>query len=278
MKQISVLNQTRSLEFIFYDNANGVILRDFEGFEHPEIRPVIENIAGVGGGAYITSRFGSRVISWSGDLVGDPATIFTLRRQMLAPFTQEGTLKLIKFTTYDDLLLQCEAEIIKVVAPYTHSIHNYLIEAKCPDWRFFSQNLYTYLTGETTVLGGMAIPAKVPYDLQAGINSNNLFNVGTEISDPIFTITGPGTGFTVGNTTTGESFYIDLTLTGTDSIVVDIAERTVMQNTIFNVFSNFTGDFWRLVPGNNNLRFVINSGANSNTKLSVQYRAAYNGI
>ena len=197
---------------------------------------------------------------------------------MLSPLTQEGTLKLIKFTTYDDLELQCEAEITKVIAPYTHSIHNYMIEAICPDWRFFSQTLKTYDTGETTVRGGMAIPARVPFDLQTGINSNNLFNYGNEISDPIFTITGPGTGFAIGNSSTDEEFRLDLTLIAGDEVVVDVVERTVLKNGVLNVFPNFSGDFWRLKAGNNNLRFVIDSGSNVDTNLHIEYRDAYNGI
>jgi hypothetical protein len=175
--------------FTFYDNANGTILRSFEGFEYPSVRDVIEDISGKGGATYVTSKFGRRLVSWSGDLVS--SSVFTLRRTMLEALRQQGRMKLIKFTTYDDLALQFEAEITKVLNPYTHSIHSFLIEAVAADWRFFSQ-------------------AEVEDEVEDGA-VGVISNLGNEETDPVFRIDGPGTSFFVDTWKYRKKITIDYT-------------------------------------------------------------------
>ena len=255
MKQIKITDQVNSLEFDFFDNAGGTILRSYEGFEYATVRNVIEDISGKGGATYITSKFGRRLISWSGDLVSDD--VFTLRRSLMAVLRQQGTMKLIKFTTYDDLELQCEAEIIRVVNPYTHKIHSFLIEAMAPDWRFFSQEEF-----ETVVDDGFAEIAD---------------NDGNEETDPTFKINGPGTSFIVTNNTTEKSFTIKRTIEEGDYIEVNVKDRTVKLNGTTLIYSNFEGDFIALEPGENEIEFNAVNGAGT-TSLSVFFRNAYNGL
>jgi len=255
MKQLTIADQVNSDEFTFYDNAGGTILRSFEGFEYPSVRDVIEDISGKGGATYITSKFGRRLVSWTGDLVSND--VFTLRRTLLSVLRQQGTMKLIKFTTYDDLELQFEAEIRKVINPYTHSIHSFLIEAVAPDWRFFSQTEH-----EVEVADG---------------GSETCDNEGNEETDPVYRIDGPGTSFSVTNNTTGESFTIERTLEEGDYIEVNVKERTILLNGTTPIYSNFDGDFAALEPGENEVEFNAVDGGGA-TLLTISFRDAYNGI
>ena len=258
MKILKVTNPTDSKSFTFYDNSNGVILREFEGFEYAEVRNVIEDISGEQSAIYITSKFGRRRISWQGDLVSD--SVFTLRRTMLAALRQTAELKLIEFTTYDDLELRCEAEIVKVLNPYNHKVHTFLIEAVCPDWRFYSQAEHENNSDEATQI----------------IN-----NAGNEATDPTFRIYGPLTSVTINNLMTSESFTIELDeysgLSEGEYIDVNVKEKTVKLDDDTSIYSDFDGEFFSLIPGNNTLQFST-VGGNGNTSLKTTWRDAYNGI
>jgi hypothetical protein len=215
MKSLTIIEQADSNQFTFYDNHMGTIIRSVEGFEFATVRQSIDDVAGPYGATYITSKFGTRQCSLSGDLIG--SNVFTLRQTLLKALRQTGTIKLIKFTTYDDIDLQFEAEVIKMVSPYNHGVHSYMINFLAPDWRFYSQILQSFDLVQTILQGGTSIPAiipmgfPVPTDPSTAMN-NIITNGGNEVTDPIFTITGPGTNFTVENVTTGKSFILTTAL------------------------------------------------------------------
>ena len=281
MKQLTIIEQQDNNQFSLYDNRLDTILREFAGFEFADVRESIDDVAGQYGSVYITSKNGKRQMSIKGDLVSsDP---FAQRRLLQKALRQTGTIKLIKFTTYDDLQLQCEAEVTKFLAPYTHQIHEFLIEMIAPDWRFYSQELQSHDIAQTIVRGGMSIPANVPFSLPSPMVSdtevsNILTNIGNETSDPIITITGPGAGFTIGNTTDDKEFFLDATLVGGDTVVIDVKKRTVVKNDVTNLYSSISGDFWSILPGENELRFLVSSGLTTDTNLNIQFRHAYAGI
>jgi len=270
MKQITILNQEDLNEFTFYDNSNNIILRSFEGFEYPRVRESIEEVSGQKSAYHINSLFGSREISFTGDLIGD--TVFTLRRSLLNCLGM-GSLKLLKFTTYDDLELQCEGELVSLNNPYNHSIHTFNLTFIAPDYRLFSQDEYTFTTIPTTIHGGASIPTNIPMSF---FKIAYVLNNGNEIADPIFTIHGPGTSFRVRNQTTSEEFTITETLLSSESLIVNIKNKTV----IFNgnsILNSFDGDFWQLMTGNKRIDFFV-EGSGANTLLTINWRDAYNGL
>lgn len=253
MKQLSIEDVENALTFTLYDNSGDSILRGFTGFEFANINVVVEDSA-KNGASFANSKFSKRDISMTGDLVA--SDVFGQRRDLLAALRQTGYLKLLKFTTYDDLLLQCYADIVKVVCPYNHSVHTFLIEAICPDWRFYSQTLHaTTITSDTTIV-----------------------NAGNELTEPTIVINGPGTGFTITNVTTGESFYIDDTLVAGQTIEIDMTENTVLLNGTSNIYDKFSGDFFSLAPGNNEISIAVGSGSTSATNLIISWRDAYRGV
>lgn len=282
MKQITILEQADNNQYTFYDNGSRSILREFEGFEFAEIRPSIDNVAGEYGAVYVTSKYGRRRVAIKGDLVG--SDVYNQRRLLSRALRQTGTIKLVKITTYDDMLLQFEAEVAKVLNPYTHKIHTFLIELIAPDWRLYSQTEKSNDIGQTIIKGGAMIPAEIPMAIVPSTSvstdlTNIITNDGNEKTDPVFTIHGPGTGFIVGNVTTGEEFTLGATLTDTDEVEINVRNRTVLKNGITNLYGDFTGDFWSVIPGQNELRFLINSGFQlGTTNLNVAFRDAYNGI
>lgn len=281
MKQITIIEQQDNNQFTFYDSRLGSILRKFDGFEYAQAQVSVDDVAGPYGSTYVHSKFGRRIVSIEGDLVS--SNVFSLRRTLLKALRQTGTIKLIKFTTYDDLNLQFEAEITKLLNPYTHRVHTFLIEAVAPDWRFYSQTLKSFDIMQSVIRGGASIPASIPMSIQSPMSeeteiSNILINDGNEVTDPIITIGGPGTEFLVRNVTTDKEFTLDATLIENDVVVIDVKNRTVIKNGVTNLYPDITGDFFSLVPGENELRFLISSGLTPSTYLNFSYRDAYSGI
>lgn len=253
MKQIKITDQDTSKSFTFYDNSNGTILRKFDGFEYPQVLTSIEDIAKQNGAYYSNSKFGKRRLSFQGDLVG--ANKFQQRKDLLAVARQLGQMKLFEVISYDDLLLRFEAEITRLTMPYTHQIHSFLFELEASDYRFYSQDeIVTDFTANELIV---------------------LENEGTEATNPIFTITGSGTTIEVANLSTGESFEIGA-ISSSQEVIIDTMKRIVTLDGGSN-YSIFSGDFFMLEPGNNGIEFLV-TGNDSNTKLEVKHRHAYNGL
>lgn len=267
MSNIQLFND--DINYIFTDVGN------MEGFEYPEVINVIDDISGMGGALYVTSKFGRRRLSWEGLIRSD---VQESRRDLIQS-VRAGNLKTIKFATCDGVEVQADIEVEKVLMPYKNGRTKYLIEAVAPDWRFFSQTLHSVEFETTTVYGGLSIPATIPMSFSgAGASSNILNNAGTEIANPTFLINGAGTKFTIGNQTTGEQFVIEYTLTGSQYIEVSTLNRTILLNGVTPIYSSLiTGDFWSIAPGDNTITFLA-TGKDASTLLTIQYRDAYLGI
>lgn len=282
MKQITIIEQANNKSYTLYDSGANNVLQEYEGFEFADVRNSIDNVAGDYGAVYVNSKYGRRRLAVRGEFLG--GDIFNQRRLLNRALRQTGTIKLLKFTTYDDLLLQCEAELAKLVNPYTHKIHGFMIEFAAPDWRFYAQELQSHDIGQTIIRGGASIPATIPMSIAQPTSvstelSNIITNNGNEQTDPIFTISGPGTGFTIGNVTADKEFFLNATLVEGDEVIIDVKRRTVVKNGVTNLYSNFSGDFWSVLPGQNELRFLVNSGLTIDiTNLNIAFRDAYNGI
>lgn len=278
MNKIKVTEQSSNTEYEFFDNSENCVLNGFQGFDFPSIKSAVADVPGIIGSAIVASSYGRRIISWNGELVGDD--VFEERRKMLLALRQTGKRKLIEFTTYDNLDLQCEGEITKVDSPYNHKVQAFLIQAVIPDYRFYSQELHKVSMGESQIEGGTAIPTPVPIDFDGSGNIGGLevINGGNEDSPIWFTIKGPGTGFTVRNDTTQKQFRINYTIEDGDEIVVDTKNKRVMLNGSYNIYSALEGYFWDLAVGTNRVFFVADSDASEDTLLELEWRDAYNGI
>lgn len=249
-----------------------------QGFEYPSVNASIEDISGMSGAVFVNSKFGRRPLSWEGILSED---VLASRRN-LERVCRAGSLKTIKFETCDDLQLQAEVEVLSLTMPYQWGRQKYLIQAVAPDSRFYSQELVSVDIGETSLRGGASIPfPSIPLAIPlstADISNDVVHNFGSEETEPIFTITGPGTGFNVTNVTTGESFVYAGTLDADDVIEINVRDGTVTLNGITNAYEDFTGDFIKLAPGDNQFEFSIDSDGDLTTNLNVTYRHAYSGI
>ncbi len=250
MKTISIFNAD--------DNETFTIARDqmgsLEGWEYASVQAAIEDVAGNHGATYLTSKQGRRRFSLKAAIKNQT---LANKRSMLLALRQTGSMKLLKFTTLDDLTLQAYIEILAVRYPYSSVIKPFLIEMVASDWRFYSQTLHQ---------------TAVPLDTPTAVT-----NAGNENTYPVYVITGPGNDFTVSDAD-GNSFLIDYELLDSSTIEVDAVANTVKLGGITSIFTNFSGDFFGLQPGAINITLAVGSGDDVTTELSVDFRDAYNGV
>lgn len=276
MKQITITDVENNKSYTLNDTrAEGSFIERVEGFEYASVLEAIEDVPNDGGAVYINSKFSSRRVGITALITCDR---LEERRELLAALNQTGHLKLIEFTTLDNLALQFYAMVKNLVFPYTTMETPLLLELIAPDFRFYGQTLKEFTTSQTEITGGAAIPAEIPMSIGSDVDLvNAINNDGNAITQPLFRIDGPGTLFTVGNTTTGEEFIIDYTLTADQYILIDTVNQTVLLDGITNIYSAFEGDFWSVLPGENNIQFLA-EGLTPDTLLTIYYRDTYNGV
>ena len=124
--------------------------------------------------------------------------------------------------------------------------------------------------------GGVILPVVLPITGSTGGNSATATNAGTRDAFPTVTINGPGTNFSITNTTTNQTMTWASSLTGAQSIVIDTRNQSITQNgtSVSQFFSKDNG-FMRLAPGINELIFSVASGTNAQTKCTVTWRDVY---
>lgn len=98
---------------------------------------------------------------------------------------------------------------------------------------------------------------------------------------PVWTITGPGTGLTLTNVTTGQVITTSATLTGGQSMTIDTRPgfQSIRRNDGTNLMSTLSSDpaLWPLQEDLNSVTAAL-TGATSASKISVTYAPRYAGI
>lgn len=252
---------------------------------------LVQELFGWGGGAIDTpvvnrpfgsaksfpTKSGQRVFGFNGKIIGSSLSNWmSQRRQLLAvllptDYIDEDEL-LLEATTDDGLDIRALVRLSKQpdmdLQPdyYLHGFYSIELVAEDP---------LLYLQTETTV----TIAAN-----GSGTANNIALASGGANVRPVFTITGPGTDFTITNTTTGEFLVVEATLTAGQSITIDVNAGTIQRNDGTNLYGSFTdgssglGDWIKIVPGDNGFDFDVASGNTGATELDIVYRKAYKGI
>ncbi len=104
-------------------------------------------------------------------------------------------------------------------------------------------------------------------------------NPGDLVAWPEWTITGPATGITASNLTTGQAFSLSYTLAATESITMTTDRPTVRGPNGENLVDALDWPvtyLWGLQPGTNEVSFSV-GGAGLGTKVILSYYPRYDG-
>jgi hypothetical protein len=98
-------------------------------------------------------------------------------------------------------------------------------------------------------------------------------NQGNFSALPVWTVQGPVTSPRLEHVTSARTVTLSgLTLAAGEFVVVDFAARTVLLMGTASRYHTFTGDWWVLDPGVNEIRYAAAAGAGSAT---LSYRHAW---
>lgn len=277
MKEITITRGATSFTFdrsTFRTAPGGAYIQTLSGFHSPTMDTPKSRLPK--GGSYVFSTQSvERVLGWSGKLVGTTRNNWLEMRRKILGILIPNTLVdddvlLIEFETDDGLTLQFDAKV------------NNLIDLPDePQW--FRHCPYTI---ELVVANSDSTPwfyDQTQQEITVARNDSNTcpnftaVNGGVNVA-PQYKIFGPGTDFTVTNSTTSESLVINTTLTAGQHILVDVGQRTVKRDNGDNLYGSFTGDWAELVTGDNTVALAIASGDTAATEMDVIYRKGIKGI
>jgi len=238
-------------------------------------------------------RLRSRTFGWQGHVSASTAAAYiALRQEMyyyLVPETIEGhdmTFTLLDGNTRIIPYVRVLDAPIELPGDEPSILNNTYQFSFRTDYPYFLGDETSETQAKTEVSGGgVTIPAPVPAPLSALLTGGtpsdplSVTNAGNAPAFPVFVITGPGTDFTVTNSTTGATFTISTTLTAGQTITVDTWFRTVLRSDGASLRGDFDGD-WITIEGGptgetNYILFSITSGDTGDTQLSTTFRDTY---
>ena len=179
--------------------------------------------------------------------------------------------------TAKQLLARVRTNKTRLDADYTYGYIQSQITMFAPDPRYFDTTQQT-LALVAPVLSGRTY--NKTFNRTYGSTTSptitgTIVNNGWAYATPVITVTGPATLPVVGNQTTGQILSYNGILGASDSLVYNMADRTVTLNgtNVRNLMSAGS-QFWTAAPGSTTVYFSC-SGATSSTQASFAYYSAY---
>lgn len=232
----------------------------------------------------------------------DLATADTYRDAIYAYFRPLRNPLILRCTRDDGSLRQIACYPVGVVdAPITEEDRMWgnqrlAVQLRAADPIWYNPAERTAALGGATGSGtrGFTIPMAVPM-VQSTATLVDVVQpvtyVGSWDSYPVLTITGPGTGVTVTNTTSGEVLdFPTVALSAGDYLTVDLryGAKTVVDQDGTNAIAELSDDSdlatWRLLPdpdapgGINEIHFEVAANATDATALTITYYERYSAL
>lgn len=275
---LQVHSSTQRIGFSIAPNA--------QGDEMPSIRLSSYDKPGEFGSFVSNQLYGSRLITIEVLVYADDLVTFDVRRRALQSAVQiikdENSVpipKLLKFTTDAGLAMQVYGYCTKVKPLIKRNMFcRYAIEFTCPGFVLESQTLKT-ATLTAPVGGGAVYPVVYPviYAPSSG-GVVTITNNGDAKAYVLITATGILTNPVINNVTVGRRMALDTTIGASDSVVIAMADKTILKNTNISIISKKTiGSRWFwLDPGVNIFRLTTDD-SDDDGQVQVAYRDSYIG-
>lgn len=194
---------------------------------------------------------------------------------------QSGTTQMnFLLSQYDsEMLLNARVRSRKTAIDpeYTYGFIRSQVSMFCPDPRYYTATATTAVMTASTVLGRTYNRV---YNLLYGggslTSAVTISNTGWATTYPTITITGPVTNPTIGNLTTQQYITVNLSMSNTDTLVIDLYNKLVTLNgsTARNLLAG-NSQWFGAAPGNSSFYFTGQNILVGTTSASVTYRSAF---
>jgi len=162
---------------------------------------------------------------------------------------------------------------------YTYGYIRTQIHLFCPDPRYYDATPSS-LSLSPQVMGGRTYNRtyNLTYPAYNPTSSGVVTNGGWATTYPTITIVGPITNPVITNVGTGQSLTVATTMASTDTLVLDLLNKTVLLNgsTARNLLTT-TSHWFGVAPGSTPINFNGNNGSYTAgvTSATIAYRSAY---
>ncbi len=276
-----------------FDNTTATI-EELTGITMPDIRSEEEVMAEQDTALPTSYRYGGRTFGWAGTLFDDTAADYQIIRDaMIGALNMQN--QPLEGLTMTFTLVTGEVRTLREVRPIGEPDVDFKAGEPGIIWNTYKlafrstfgwfEGSETDATQQITDSGGygVVIPAPVASPLSpsttvsAGTDPLTVTNAGNANAYPIFTISGPGTNFTITNSTTGHVLTINESLSTGDTITIDTRAHTIVKNGSENILAEKEdGTAWIYIqPGNNTLTFTADSGTSSDTQVRTVFNNTY---
>jgi hypothetical protein len=195
-------------------------------------------------------------------------------------YQQQGTTAMnFKLSPTDsEYLINARVRSVKAMVDpeFTYGFIKVAVNMFCPDPRYYSA---TATTATMTVQPPQGRTYDRIYNLIYGGGSLSsatvITNNGWTTTYPVITITGPATNIVLGNIGMNEYLTINYSLTNTDTLVVDLDQKTISLNGVYarNLLAG-NSEWFSAPPGTSNFYFTASNTDGSTSAVAV-YRSAY---
>ncbi len=262
--------------------SSGYIFNKLTGFGFPSVRVNVKDRGSMHGADLSSYLYGRRAFVVELTIIGTSKTDYETKRRALeeACDIYNGTTTLTIYTK-SGMVLQSTVIVSDTVdMPYekgTMIFSEARLEMTAP---------YPFIKGYSTESkmvsiwagGGFAIPFEVPMDMSAGASVvDTVTNNGNAIAFPILILNGKLEDAVIINESTGDEMNIDYNLTNGNYIEIDTYNRTALLNGVTNVRQYLSGDWIKLVSGENNIKLSATS-FDSAGNILVSWKDSYLGV
>lgn len=205
---------------------------------------------------------------------------FDLLQTAMLP-QQQGTTVLQFLLSQSDTLKRINVRVRKrdtrIDPEYTYGFIRSVWQFFAPDPRYYEDTLHTAPLAVGPPLGRTYNRVyNLTYGGGSQTVSTTVLNAGTWITYPTITVNGPITSPIFGNVTTGQYVTINTTITNTDSLVIDLAQRLVTLNgqPARNLVSG-SSQWFGAPPGTSLFYMTGTNTIPGTTSATVSWRSAY---
>lgn len=257
--------------------------KGLSGLELAPIRTSGSEYAGKDGGFISGQFFGRRTIPLQGRILSDTVADHQTERKALASAFPIRRFVELLITMPDNAQYYIKAKVIKFDMDITHSAaSDFKVELMTEDHLIYGGGAAPDYGLKTVVVdkldtSGFILPVILPI-VSTAEGFTVATNDGDEDASPIIVCNGRYTNPRIYNVTTGAVLGVNVATEAGDEMIIDMRARSITLNGVSILFyKSPTGDFWNLIPGNNNLYLETSSGSDQST-VDVKFRDSYSGL